>query len=145
MLPELELNTQEITHHRFWGRLYKEAILLRLFVRPYSTPPRRESSQNPSQPCQSCEFTYLSYASRYRRVSVSVFESEPTLNATTFRFRKAGYQAIDRICDFYSNLERRKAASQVEPGYLRKALPGQSRQLDPVRSTTPLTLRRSCS
>ncbi|EJC97858.1 uncharacterized protein FOMMEDRAFT_171270 [Fomitiporia mediterranea MF3/22] len=38
-------------------------------------------------------------------------------------FRKAGYQAIDRICDFYYNLEKRNAGAEVEPGYLRKALP----------------------
>ncbi|KAL5524396.1 BZZ1 [Sanghuangporus sanghuang] len=35
----------------------------------------------------------------------------------------AGYQAIDRICDFYYNLEKRGPAADVEPGYLRKALP----------------------
>ncbi|KAF8585535.1 aromatic-L-amino-acid decarboxylase [Ramaria rubella] len=39
-------------------------------------------------------------------------------------FRKAGYQAIDRICDYYYSLENRPVVSKVEPGYLRKALPG---------------------
>ncbi|KAL5519895.1 hypothetical protein ACEPAG_1555 [Sanghuangporus baumii] len=37
----------------------------------------------------------------------------------------AGYQAIDRICDFYYNLEKRGPAADVEPGYLRKVLPDQ--------------------
>ncbi|KAH8114437.1 pyridoxal phosphate-dependent transferase [Phellopilus nigrolimitatus] len=40
-------------------------------------------------------------------------------------FRRAGYQAIDRICDFYYNLEKRNVSSAAEPGYLREALPGQ--------------------
>ncbi|KAH7921280.1 hypothetical protein BV22DRAFT_1198315 [Leucogyrophana mollusca] len=39
------------------------------------------------------------------------------------QFRKAGYQAIDRICDYYYSLQGKPVASQVEPGYLRKALP----------------------
>ncbi|TDL17217.1 hypothetical protein BD410DRAFT_816531 [Rickenella mellea] len=39
------------------------------------------------------------------------------------QFRKAGYQAIDRICDFYYSLESRNVVSSVEPGYLRRALP----------------------
>ncbi|KAL5501729.1 BZZ1_3 [Sanghuangporus vaninii] len=38
----------------------------------------------------------------------------------------AGYQAIDRICDFYYNLEKRGPAADVEPGYLRKVLPDQA-------------------
>lgn len=42
------------------------------------------------------------------------------------RFRKAGYQAIDRICDYYSTIETRPVVSEVEPGYLRKALPCES-------------------
>lgn len=42
----------------------------------------------------------------------------------TYRFRKAGYQAIDRICDYYYSLEKRPVVSQVQPGYLREALPG---------------------
>lgn len=40
------------------------------------------------------------------------------------RFRSAGYQAIDRICDLYEKLEERDVTADVEPGYLRKALPG---------------------
>lgn len=39
------------------------------------------------------------------------------------RFRRAGYQAIDQICEYYSTLHERPVASQVEPGYLRRALP----------------------
>ncbi|OAX41200.1 hypothetical protein K503DRAFT_767882 [Rhizopogon vinicolor AM-OR11-026] len=39
------------------------------------------------------------------------------------QFRRAGYQAIDRICDYYISLRDRPVSSQVEPGYLRKALP----------------------
>ncbi|KAF8528411.1 pyridoxal phosphate-dependent transferase [Hysterangium stoloniferum] len=38
-------------------------------------------------------------------------------------FRKAGYQAIDRICDYILSLETRKVVSVVKPGYLRDALP----------------------
>ncbi|KAF8316499.1 pyridoxal phosphate-dependent transferase [Cantharellus anzutake] len=33
-------------------------------------------------------------------------------------FRKAGYEAIDRICDYYNTLESRPVLAQVEPGYL---------------------------
>lgn len=39
------------------------------------------------------------------------------------QFRRAGYQAIDRICDYHVTLRDRPVLSQVEPGYLRKALP----------------------
>ncbi|KAI9056450.1 aromatic-L-amino-acid decarboxylase [Trametes sanguinea] len=38
-------------------------------------------------------------------------------------FRKAGYQAIDRICDYYASLQDRPVVSQVQPGYLVDALP----------------------
>ncbi|KAI0342421.1 hypothetical protein BDW22DRAFT_1357765 [Trametopsis cervina] len=38
-------------------------------------------------------------------------------------FRKAGYQAIDRICDYYSSLEQRSVVSQVPPGYLKDLIP----------------------
>lgn len=38
-------------------------------------------------------------------------------------FRKAGYQAIDRICDFYYSLEKRPVVPPVQPGYLLNALP----------------------
>ncbi|KAI0822430.1 aromatic-L-amino-acid decarboxylase [Trametes gibbosa] len=38
-------------------------------------------------------------------------------------FRKAGYQAIDRICDYYASLQDRPVVSQVQPGYLLDALP----------------------
>ncbi|KIM79842.1 hypothetical protein PILCRDRAFT_10021 [Piloderma croceum F 1598] len=39
------------------------------------------------------------------------------------QFRKAGYQAIDRICDYYYSLHERPVIAQVKPGYLRRALP----------------------
>ncbi|KAI0753292.1 pyridoxal phosphate-dependent transferase [Daedaleopsis nitida] len=38
-------------------------------------------------------------------------------------FRRAGYQAIDRICDYYTTLQERPVVAQVEPGYLLDALP----------------------
>ncbi|KAK2463954.1 hypothetical protein APHAL10511_004005 [Amanita phalloides] len=39
------------------------------------------------------------------------------------QFRKAGYQAIDRICDYYYSLEERSVVFQVQPGYLIRSLP----------------------
>ncbi|KAA1472514.1 hypothetical protein DENSPDRAFT_821425 [Dentipellis sp. KUC8613] len=39
------------------------------------------------------------------------------------QFRKAGYQAIDRICDYYYSLREKPVVAEVEPGYLRRALP----------------------
>ncbi|TDL17215.1 hypothetical protein BD410DRAFT_794507 [Rickenella mellea] len=41
------------------------------------------------------------------------------------QFRKAGHQAIDRICDFNYSVEKMDVVSSVEPGYLRKALPSE--------------------
>ena len=41
-----------------------------------------------------------------------------------FRFRRAGYQAIDRICDHYHYVQEKPVKPNVEPGYLRKVLPG---------------------
>ncbi|EJD48673.1 hypothetical protein AURDEDRAFT_162130 [Auricularia subglabra TFB-10046 SS5] len=41
------------------------------------------------------------------------------------QFRKAGYAAIDQICENYKQLEQHPVVSQVEPGYLRKLLPEQ--------------------
>ncbi|KAG6866199.1 hypothetical protein C0991_007224 [Blastosporella zonata] len=41
----------------------------------------------------------------------------------TEQFRKAGYQAIDRICDYYNHLEKLPVTSMVEPGYLTKQFP----------------------
>ncbi|KAH9848662.1 aromatic-L-amino-acid decarboxylase [Lenzites betulinus] len=38
-------------------------------------------------------------------------------------FRKAGYQAIDRICDYFASLQDRPVVSQVQPGYLLDSLP----------------------
>ncbi|KAF8971067.1 pyridoxal phosphate-dependent transferase [Flammula alnicola] len=39
------------------------------------------------------------------------------------QFRKAGYQAIDRICDYYYSLQEKPVISSVEPGYLRQHIP----------------------
>ncbi|KAJ7497029.1 pyridoxal phosphate-dependent transferase [Mycena latifolia] len=39
------------------------------------------------------------------------------------QFRKAGYAAIDRICDYYSTLDARPVSSSVQPGYLAPLLP----------------------
>ncbi|KJA20004.1 hypothetical protein HYPSUDRAFT_88967 [Hypholoma sublateritium FD-334 SS-4] len=39
------------------------------------------------------------------------------------QFRKAGYQAIDRICDYYYSLNEQSVISKVEPGYLREHIP----------------------
>ncbi|KAF9792658.1 pyridoxal phosphate-dependent transferase [Thelephora terrestris] len=41
----------------------------------------------------------------------------------TEQFRRAGYQAIDRICDHYNSMEEKAVKPSVEPGYLQKALP----------------------
>lgn len=40
-----------------------------------------------------------------------------------YRFRKAGYEAIDAICDYYKNIHERPVMAQVEPDFLRNALP----------------------
>lgn len=49
---------------------------------------------------------------------------EHALIDITIRFRKAGYQAIDRICDFYYSLQERPVVPPVQPGYLLAQLPG---------------------
>lgn len=41
-----------------------------------------------------------------------------------YRFRQAGYQAIDRICDYYDSLHQRTVLPNVQPGYLRNHIPG---------------------
>ncbi|KAF8340655.1 pyridoxal phosphate-dependent transferase [Cantharellus anzutake] len=41
-------------------------------------------------------------------------------------FRKAGYEAIDNICNYYKSLESRPVVAQVKPGYLVNALPHQA-------------------
>jgi len=38
-------------------------------------------------------------------------------------FRKAGYAAIDAICDYYKSMDSLPVMAQVEPGFLRKSLP----------------------
>lgn len=39
------------------------------------------------------------------------------------QFRKAGYAAIDAICDYHSTLSSRDVVPSVAPGYMRAALP----------------------
>ncbi|KAJ7350357.1 pyridoxal phosphate-dependent transferase [Mycena albidolilacea] len=39
------------------------------------------------------------------------------------QFPKAGYAAIDRICDYYTTLESRPVSSTVKPGYLAPCCP----------------------
>ncbi|KIY66904.1 hypothetical protein CYLTODRAFT_422989 [Cylindrobasidium torrendii FP15055 ss-10] len=39
------------------------------------------------------------------------------------QFRKAGYQAIDRICDHFYSLRNKPVQASVEPGYLRALIP----------------------
>ncbi|KAK6903875.1 hypothetical protein I203_107385 [Kwoniella mangroviensis CBS 8507] len=39
------------------------------------------------------------------------------------QFRKAGYAAIDQICDYYSNISNVPVKAQVQPGYLIDQLP----------------------
>ncbi|KAK8846820.1 hypothetical protein IAR55_005908 [Kwoniella newhampshirensis] len=39
------------------------------------------------------------------------------------QFRKAGYAAIDAICDYYQTLSERPVKAQVQPGYLLDKLP----------------------
>ncbi|PWN47434.1 PLP-dependent transferase [Violaceomyces palustris] len=41
-------------------------------------------------------------------------------------FRKAGYQAVDRICDYYYSLEKRPVLPPVQPGFLSKSIPDQA-------------------
>ncbi|GHJ85192.1 hypothetical protein NliqN6_1594 [Naganishia liquefaciens] len=41
-------------------------------------------------------------------------------------FRKAGYQAVDAICDYYTKIREMPVNSTVEPGYLVKQLPDQA-------------------
>ena len=40
------------------------------------------------------------------------------------RFRKAGYDAIDRICAYYYSLREKPVVAQVKPGFLRDLIPG---------------------
>ncbi|KAI0256401.1 pyridoxal phosphate-dependent transferase [Lactifluus subvellereus] len=39
------------------------------------------------------------------------------------QFRKAGYDAIDRICNYYYSLREKPVVAQVKPGYLRHLIP----------------------
>ena len=38
-------------------------------------------------------------------------------------FRKAAHQAVDKICDYFTDLETRPVTAQVERGYLASRLP----------------------
>ncbi|KAL9933769.1 hypothetical protein V8E36_007427 [Tilletia maclaganii] len=38
-------------------------------------------------------------------------------------FRKAGYAAIDAICNYYTNLDKHGVQAQVEPGFLKAQIP----------------------
>ncbi|KAF8317413.1 hypothetical protein DL93DRAFT_2125123 [Clavulina sp. PMI_390] len=52
-------------------------------------------------------------------------------------FRKAGYAAVDRICDYYANLESRPVTAQVEPGFLVNAQPQTAPQIgEPIDEIT---------
>ncbi|KAI6007661.1 pyridoxal phosphate-dependent transferase [Pisolithus orientalis] len=44
------------------------------------------------------------------------------------QFRRAGHEAIDRICEYYYTLQDRPVTARVEPGYLRRALPSEAPQ-----------------
>lgn len=39
-------------------------------------------------------------------------------------FRKYGKEVIDYICQYGSNIEERDVAPTLDPGYLKKLLPG---------------------
>lgn len=56
------------------------------------------------------------------------------------RFRKAGYQAIDRICDYYSSLQEKNVISTVQPGYLREHIPCELLSVLAARSDTEVNL-----
>ena len=47
------------------------------------------------------------------------------------RFRNAGYRAVDKICDYFTQLEKRPVAAQGEHGFLQETLPGASRTARP--------------
>lgn len=42
------------------------------------------------------------------------------------QFRKAGYAAIDSICDYYQTISQRPVKANVEPGYLIERLPSEA-------------------
>ncbi|KAH8116459.1 pyridoxal phosphate-dependent transferase [Phellopilus nigrolimitatus] len=49
--------------------------------------------------------------------------TEPNSVPPDIIFRRAGYEAIDRICNLHANLEDRDVCAAVSPGYLKDALP----------------------
>ncbi|KAH9993713.1 pyridoxal phosphate-dependent transferase [Russula compacta] len=44
------------------------------------------------------------------------------------QFRRAGYDAINRICDYYYSLREKPVVAQVKPGYLRDLIPASAPQ-----------------
>lgn len=43
-------------------------------------------------------------------------------------FRKYGKEVIDYICEYGSNIEERDVAPTLNPGYLKKLLPGKRKE-----------------
>ena len=58
-------------------------------------------------------------------VLIQSLYSQALINHHT-RFRKAGYDAIDRICAYYYSLREKPVVAQVKPRYLRDLIPGMS-------------------
>ena len=55
--------------------------------------------------------------------SLSSFPGFISLSNGARRFRVAGHQAIDRICEYYHSIEKRPVVPHVEPGYLGRFVP----------------------
>ncbi|KAF5345346.1 hypothetical protein D9758_008462 [Tetrapyrgos nigripes] len=79
--------------------------------------------QSLNDACDDPDHTFY-WISEYPSASTHSIMAEYVEKVIT-QFRKAGYQAIDRICDYYYELQQSKfpVVSQVEPGYLRPLLP----------------------
>jgi len=43
-------------------------------------------------------------------------------------FRKYGKEVIDYICQYGTNIEERDVAPTLDPGYLKKLLPGEQKK-----------------
>lgn len=56
-----------------------------------------------------------------KRQTLSPTNSDPGMKRE--EFRKAGYEMIDYICNYYETIENRPILSTVSPGYLSKLLP----------------------
>lgn len=52
----------------------------------------------------------------------------------TEEFRKYGKQMIDYICEYGQTIDERDVAPTVDPGFLRKLLPGTLVSYPPLRS-----------